>query len=62
MLKEEKKVGNVKNKSIITVIDLSILPLKYPALIPINKPTKEEIVAAKKPIIKRYLTTFENSC
>ena len=42
----------LKNKSIITVIDLSILPLKYPALIPINKPTKEEIVAAKKPIIK----------
>ena len=42
---------HVKNKSIIIVIDLSILPLKYPAFIPINSPTIDEIDAAKNPII-----------
>jgi len=44
-------VGNVKNKSIIIVMVLSILPLKYPAVIPIKSPIIEDIDAAKKPII-----------
>ena len=49
--RSKKNVGNVRNKSIIIVIDLSIFPLKYPAFIPIKRPIIEEIAAAKNPII-----------
>ena len=47
----KKNVGKVKNKSIIIVIVLSIFPLKYPAVIPINKPTIDDIEAARQPLI-----------
>ena len=53
--KRRKNVGNVKNRSIITTIPLSIKPLKNPALIPMISPIKEAIKAPPTPMMTEVL-------
>ena len=50
--KRRKKVGKVKNKSIMIIMPLSTLPRKKPADTPMISPKKEAISAEPTPIIK----------